>query len=109
MKRTTFFSLIIAAIIISASFTAITAQVQTSAAPAQESPYFIGPGDEIEWKVLGEEAAGFKATIDEEGMVQVPFVDNRLNARCRTEKDVRGDVAKMMSRYFRNPIVSLRV
>ncbi len=74
-----------------------------------EPGYLIGPGDEIAVKVLGETQFDFNATIDDEGMIQVPFFDNRLDAKCRTEKDLRADVTKLMSKYLRKPLVSLRV
>ncbi len=55
----------------------------------QQNGYLIGPGDEIEGKVLGEPQFDFKATIDENGKFQVPFVDKGVMAKCRTEKDLK--------------------
>ena len=48
--------------------------------------YLIGPGDKIEGKVLGEDQFNFTAAIDEDGRFEVPFVDESIMAKCRTEK-----------------------
>src|ERR1044072_2703477 len=106
MKRVIFLSFIIPLITILTFFAAAAQEIPL---PGQQQAYLIGPGDEIAVKVLGEPQFDFNATIDDEGMVQVPFFDNRLNAKCLTEKDLRVDVAKMMSKHLRNPMVSLRV
>lgn len=75
----------------------------------QQNGYLIGPGDEIEGKVLGEEQFNFKATIDENGKFQVPFVDTGVMAKCRTEKELKDDISKLLSRYLKNPLVSVNV
>ncbi len=106
MKRFIFLSFIIPLITILTFFAAAAQEIPLS---EQQRAYLIGPGDEIAVKVLGEPQFDFNATIDDEGMVQVPFFENRLNAKCLSEKDLRVDVAKMMSKYLRNPMVSLRV
>lgn len=80
-----------------------------SVAPAPERGYLVGPGDEITGKVLGEPQFDFVATIDEDGKFQVPFFDQQIEARCRTEKDLRGEVAKLLSKYLKNPQISVRV
>jgi polysaccharide export outer membrane protein len=106
MKRVVFPSLIAPLVIILTFFAAAAQIIPVS---DQDRAYLIGPGDEIAVKVLGEPQFDFNATIDDEGMIQVPFFESRLDAKCRTEKEVRFDVAKLMSKYLRNPIVSLRV
>jgi len=106
MKRVIFFSFITPLIIILTFFAAAAQQIPTV---EQERAYLIGPGDEVAVKVLGEAQFDFNATIDDEGRIQVPFCENRLEAKCRTEQQLRGSVAQMMSKYLRNPIVSLRV
>jgi polysaccharide export outer membrane protein len=106
MKRVIFPGFIIPLVTILTFFTAAAQQIQV---PEPDRAYLIGPGDEVVVKVLGEPQFDFTATIDDEGMIQVPFFDDRINAKCRTEQDLRVDVAKMMSKYLRNPMVSLRV
>jgi polysaccharide export outer membrane protein len=71
--------------------------------------YLIGPGDEITGKVLGEPQFDFVATVDEDGKIEVPFFDDPIVARCKTERDLRADVVKLLTRYLRTPQLSLRV
>lgn len=71
--------------------------------------YTIGPGDQVSGKILGEEDYDFVATVDEDGMIEVPFFDQPVAAKCRTERELRGDITTLLSKYLRNPQLSLRV
>lgn len=88
---------------------ALSQQVPTNVNVEQQNGYLIGPGDEIEGKVLGEPQFDFKATIDENGKFQVPFVDKGVMAKCRTEKDLKDDVSQLLSKYLKSPLVSVNV
>ena len=71
--------------------------------------YLVGPGDEITGKVLGEPQFDFVATVDSNGKIEVPFFDQPVNAQCLSERDLRTAVTKLLSKYLKNPQVSLRV
>lgn len=71
--------------------------------------YMLGPGDVVEGKVLGEEQFNFVSTVDEDGKIQVPFFEEGVSAKCKTEKDLRADVVKLLSKYLKSPQVSVRV
>jgi polysaccharide biosynthesis/export protein len=71
--------------------------------------YLIGAGDKIVVKVMGEPQFDFEARIDEDGVIQVPFIDKAVAAQCRTEKDLRSDVTKLLTKYLKNPQVSLQI
>lgn len=76
----------------------------------QQRGYLIGPGDVISVKVLGEKDFDIEAaTVDEDGKIEVPFSDIPVLAKCRTEKELRTDVTKVLAKYLRNPQLSLRV
>lgn len=77
--------------------------------PEPPRGYLVGPGDEITGKVLGESQFDFTATVDEDGKFQVPFFEKTIEARCRSEKELRADVTQLLSKYLRNPQVSVRV
>ena len=77
--------------------------------PEPQRGYLVGPGDEITGKVLGEPQFDFVATIDEDGKFQVPFFDKPIEARCRTEKELRADVTQLLSKYLKAPQISVRV
>lgn len=85
------------------------AAIAQDPAPQTAAPYLIGPGDEITVKVLGEPQFDFVARIDEDGKLEVPYVDKTAIAKCRTERDLRADVTKLFSKYLKNPQLSLRV
>lgn len=71
--------------------------------------YLIGPGDEITGKVLGETQWDFVSTVDEDGRIEVPFFDKPVQAKCQTERQLRAEVTKLLSKYLKSPQLSLRV
>src|SRR3982751_6297553 len=71
--------------------------------------YLIGPGDEISGKVLGEEQFDFTSTVDEDGKIEVPFFDKPVVAVCKTERDLRLEIAKLLGKYLKSPQLSVRV
>lgn len=94
-----------ATIIISASF----AIGQTTQADTVPAGYMIGPGDEITGKILGEPQFDFVATVDEDGRIEVPFFEQPVQAKCKSERELRADVTKLLSKYLKNPQASIRV
>lgn len=71
--------------------------------------YTLGPGDEITVKVVGEPQYDFVATVTEDGKIAVPFVEQAVVAKCRTESELRSDVSDLLAKYLRSPQLSLRV
>lgn len=84
--------------------------VLTAAAQTPSQGYLLGPGDVISIKTLGEQQFDVDgATIDEDGKLVIPWTDEPLIAKCKTERDLQAEVAKRWSRYLKNPQISLRV
>ena len=81
----------------------------TTTPDTQKSGYLIGPGDVITTKVLGEPQFDFIATVDEDGKFQVPFFDQGVMAKCRTEKELRTDVTQLLSKYLKTPQINVSV
>jgi len=71
--------------------------------------YLIGPGDEITGKILGEPQFDFVATVDEDGRIEVPFFDKPVDAKCKSERELRIEITKLLARYLKNPQASIRV
>ena len=72
--------------------------------------YLLGPEDKIQVKVLGESQFDFEAVIDQNGRFRVPFAgDEPVDAKCRTENELRKEVEDRFSKYLKNPTVSLSV
>jgi len=87
----------------------ITFGQQPNAPELQRAGYLVGPGDIISGKVLGEDQFNFTATIDEDGKFQVPFFDKPIMAKCKTDRELRGEVIKLLSKYLKNPQVTVFV
>ncbi|MBX3242913.1 MAG: SLBB domain-containing protein [Acidobacteria bacterium] len=100
-------SLLLLFILVTGTFFEATAQETVPESSVQG--YRIGPGDEITGKVLGEPQFDFVSTVDEDGRISVPFVDDPVTARCLTERELRTEVNKLLSRYLRNPQTNIRV
>lgn len=82
---------------------------QTPFPPKNDIGYLIGVGDEISGKVLSETQFDFVSEVDEDGRLQIPFFDKAIQAKCRTEKELRADVMQILSKYLKNPQISVRV
>lgn len=91
------------------SFALVSAQDALVAPELDGRGYLVGPGDVITAKVLGEPQFDFEATIDQDGKIEVPFFEEPIPAKCRTEKELRADVTKLLSKFLRKPMISLRV
>ena len=116
MKFRSFFVLI--ALISAAS--AVLAQNSAPATPSgsQAPPadasflhgYTLGPGDQVAGGALGEIGYDFVGTVDEDGMIKVPFITDRMViAQCRTEREVQADIEAEIRKYVREPHFSFRV
>lgn len=91
------------------SFILVSGQtVDPNDADAQRG-YLVGPGDEITTKVLGEEQFDFVAAIDQDGKLEIPFFDKPLDAKCKSERELRADITQLLKRYLKNPQASVRV
>ena len=72
--------------------------------------YLVGPGDVVAIKVMGEpDFSVDQATVDEDGKIQVPFFDQGVLAKCRTEKELTADVRQLLTKYLKSPQVTVRV
>lgn len=71
--------------------------------------YLLGPGDEITGKVLGEPQFDFVTTVNENGMVELPFAEKPLIARCRSEREIRTDITTLLAKYLRDPHLGFSV
>jgi polysaccharide biosynthesis/export protein len=99
------FSALLVGLLLTAAAISQTPATDTST----QRGYMIGPGDEITGKVLGESQFDFVATVDENGKIELPFFDQPVIAKCLSERDLRTEVTKLLSKYLRTPQLSLRV
>ncbi len=71
--------------------------------------YQIGPGDKVAVRTLGEPEFSWEAWVDENGRFQVPFSNEGIPAKCLTEDELRVEVGKFVSKYLKNPQMSVYV
>lgn len=71
--------------------------------------YLLGPGDSLDLRVYNEPQFNSTLTVDDEGNVSLPFIDTPMRAQCRTDREIKEDVVKALSKYLNKPQVSLRV
>jgi polysaccharide export outer membrane protein len=87
-----------------------TVFAQDAAVPATESRgYLVGPGDVITAKVLGESQFDFVSTVDENGNIEVPFYDKPISVMCHSEREIKSEVTKLLSKYLRAPQIGFMV
>ena len=108
-----------------ASFIAVVAQEQepqqsspSSTGAVQTSPldvqglksYLLGPGDVVEIRVFGQPDLNATAQVDSDGnLSSLPFLEEPIPAKCRSEKAVQKDIAAAYSKLINNPQVSVRL
>jgi polysaccharide export outer membrane protein len=71
--------------------------------------YMLGPGDEITGKVLGEKDFDFAVVVNDDGQIELPFADKAVNAKCRTEKEIRTDISGLLGKYLKEPQINLQI
>ena len=72
--------------------------------------YLIGPGDVLTIKALGEKDFEAEAiTVDEDGKITIPWVNDPVPAGCKTERELQSDVVKLWSQYLKDPQINVRV
>ncbi len=72
--------------------------------------YTLGPGDEIAGRVLGEKDYDFVVVVNDDGLIELPFApDKAVNAKCRTEKEIRTDITGLLGKYLVQPQINLQI
>jgi polysaccharide export outer membrane protein len=71
--------------------------------------YLLGPNDVVELRVFGEPQFDGAFVVDNDGKLVVPFVEEPINAQCRSIKDVRKDVEVVLSKFLKHPRVYVTV
>jgi polysaccharide export outer membrane protein len=83
---------------------------KTDAKPARRREnYRIGPGDELDIRVLGEDKMSSVVKVTEDGFIRFPFVDEDLRAQCLTERELGDLIAGKLKKYLKYPEVFVAV
>lgn len=71
--------------------------------------YLLGPGDQLDLRVFNEPQFNGMLVVNDEGNIEVPFVDKPIPAQCRSDREIRADIVTALARFLRSPQVSLRI
>ncbi len=85
-------------------------ETSTSAASATRADdrYRIGPGDVLDIRILNRPQLSRDAIrVDGRGMIRMPFIQSEIQAACRTESELAGEIANDYLKYLRNPQVDV--
>ena len=91
---------------------------QAPAGPATGAPglerqgvkkYLLGPGDVLDLRVYNEPQFNGPLIVDDEGMLEVPFIEEPIVAQCRTDRELRAVLTQALKKYIKKPQVSLRL
>lgn len=78
------------------------------AEPPADYTYIIGPGDTLEMFVWGNPEITRTVTVRPDGKISAPLVEE-LPATGKTPYQLARDIEKELSRYIRNPLVTVIV
>jgi len=71
--------------------------------------YRLGPGDTLDVRIWGQSDLNSIVEIDEDGNISsLPFIEDPIPAKCRTEKDIQKSVTEAYAKYLVKPRVSVR-
>ena len=66
--------------------------------------YLLSPGDVVDVRVFGQPDLNTTAEVDSDGNISsLPFLENPVPTRCRTEKAVQKDIATAYAKYIKSP------
>jgi polysaccharide export outer membrane protein len=71
--------------------------------------YLLGPGDVLDLRVYNEPQFNGPLVVDDEGNVAVPFIETPIRAQCRSDREIKVDIVKALSKYLNKPQVNLRL
>ncbi len=79
------------------------------ARPSQAAPgYVIGNGDQLSIKVFNQEGMSGKATVREDGMISLPFL-NDVQAAGATPTELAARLQGRLKQFVVNPVVTVSV
>ena len=83
---------------------------QVPVLPSQNPNYRIGPSDVID--VIVSQSAQLTRTgvrVNNQGMIQLPMLDEDIQAGCRTERDLAEQIKEKYKKFVINPYVTVAV
>lgn len=78
------------------------------ATPPPGEPYQLRPGDVLSVRVFGQPDLSSEVTIDERGVISIPFIDD-VEAAGRTLDQLKNEVVLRYQKLLKRPMVSVRL
>jgi len=85
------------------------ASTDPGAPDAVPKKYLLGPGDVLDLRVFNDPQFNGMYVVNDEGTIEIPFIDDPIPAKCRTDREIKADVLKALQKYLVKPQVSLHV
>jgi polysaccharide export outer membrane protein len=63
----------------------------------------------LDLRVYNEPQFNGTLIVNDEGMLEIPFVETPILAQCRSDREIKQDVVKALAKYLNKPQVSLQV
>lgn len=100
--------MVVGLLLIGGCSTAPTANSLAAANPQPVEHYIIGPGDSLEIFVRDNPTLTTTVPVRPDGRVSIPLVQSMV-AAGKTPEELAGDLEKELSRYIRDPLVTVIV
>jgi polysaccharide biosynthesis/export protein len=70
--------------------------------------YRIGPGDVLDIRILNRPNLSREAVrVEGSGMIRMPLIETEIQAACKTEGELAGDIKERYTKFYRNPQVDV--
>ena len=77
-------------------------------AMAADDRYRIGPGDVLDIRILNRPNLSREAVrVEGSGMIRMPLIETEIQAACKTEGELAGDIKERYTKFYRNPQVDV--
>ncbi len=77
-------------------------------AMADDDRYRIGPGDVLDIRILNRPNLSREAVrVEGSGMIRMPLIETEIQAACKTEGELAGDIKDRYTKFYRNPQVDV--
>lgn len=86
------------------------ASASSSSTTTPDERYLIGAGDVLDVRVFNHPQLSRDAVrVDGRGVISMPMIKDEIQAACRTESELAGEIAERYRRYQRRPYVDVFV
>jgi len=84
------------------------AAVVAAATSQPDDRYRIGPGDVLDIRIFNRPNLSRDAVrVEGNGMIRMPLIDTEIQAACKTEGELAGEISRSYIKYYKNPQVDV--